>query len=48
MWLVVLLVLFGALGIWALILFIGFMGKMIDSTLKMSAQKKQNDGNPSV
>ena len=47
MWLVVLLVLFGALGVWALIFFMGFIFRMIDTTLKVSA-KKNNDGNPTV
>ena len=47
MWLVVLLVLFAALGVWAIIVLIAFLFRMIDTTLKVSALKK-NDGNPSV
>ena len=47
MWLIVVLVLFAALGVWALIFIVGFFGKMIDSTFKMQ-KKKQNDGNTSL
>ena len=47
MWLVVLMVLFSALGVWALIFFMGFIFRTIDNTMKISAAKK-NDGNPTL
>ena len=41
MWLVVLLVLFAAFGVWALIFVVGFLAKMIDSVLKMPKKEQQ-------
>ena len=43
MWLVVVLVLFAALGVWALIFIMGFVFRLIDTTLKASVKKKPND-----
>ena len=48
MWLVVLLVLFASLGVWALVVLIAFLFRMIDTTLKVSAMKKNNDGDRTV
>ena len=48
LWLVVMLVLFGALGVWALILFVTFLFRMIDTTLQVNAMKKNNDGDRTV
>lgn len=43
MWLLVLLVLFAAAGVWALILLFGFVFKMIDSTLKTTKVNKSTE-----
>ena len=46
MWLVVLLVLFAAFGVWSLIFVVGFLAKMIDGVLKMpNREQNQNNGN---
>ena len=49
MWLVVLLVLFSALGVWALIFAIGIIGKLIDIAFRGYKPKgKADNGNPAV
>ena len=49
MWLVVLLVLFSALGVWALIFAIGLVGKLIDIAFRGYKPKvKSDNGDPTA
>ena len=46
MWLIVLMVLFAALGVWAMIFFFGVLFRMIDQAVTLT--KKKDNGNPTV